>query len=662
MAKTKNKKSRLLPVSEPTKEELDLFNFKNDYLLNNPFFDFKEVKLEDFLDKMFIRPTDKGRWPFEAEQCEAYKIWRKQYENQLQVWEANGGDPENFECKNIDYSQVPEFRSNPIALYFLPKTERGTGNEIWEDGRLACVPKQRLLLKEQDDDGSISWDSIEFLRNAYFAIVSPVTFIGKNRTLQNAKWCYGIGVDLDYVGKNETETTLYYMTTIKLGKYNKFKEVHRLPIANMITNSGHGLHLYFLLETPIDIHLDAQRKLIEKLKYGLIEACWLLGKTSATLKPADIQWQGIIQGFRVPESLTKFKTVIRSFYNENSHYYTLRELNSFVKEGRFKLTEEQLTSLESGIPYDPNRITLAEAKRRWPEWYHERIELGMKPKTWTSKRHLYDYWVNLIEDLHTPITVGHRYFCLKFIAVLGRKCDIPKEAVKDTIMRQVEHMESLTPEGDNNNHFLEADAKAALEAYDDEKSMRISWKHILSRSGLAAYISELNRQNPKHTIRKGRDQETHLKRARALRDLDYPNGKWINKDGRPKADYINSKDAWKVAAWRYNNPLSTNKSACAKDTGLSRPTVRKWWGGVDELFRLTGGGHVHWRYGATPEGVGALFRDCLIADQELTDSSDDIGLEIAYNLNAENDTWNDPYTDSTFDEDILRSAENVPKD
>ena len=78
----------------------------------------------------------------------------------------------------------------------------------------------------------------------------------------------------------------------------------------------------------------------------------------------------------------------------------------------------------------------------------------------------------------------------------------------------------------------------------------------------------------KNKRNKNRGRANHLKIMNFVRDnIVYPNGDWRKGNGRKS-------QAEKVAAWRAENPESNNKSACAKDTGLSRPTVRRWWEGA----------------------------------------------------------------------------------
>ena len=73
--------------------------------------------------------------------------------------------------------------------------------------------------------------------------------------------------------------------------------------------------------------------------------------------------------------------------------------------------------------------------------------------------------------------------------------------------------------------------------------------------------------------RNGRKQEAHLIRARAVQNIDYPDGEWRNREGRPKGS---SEQRKMVIEWRKHNPEG-KKVDCVRETGLTKPTVYKWW-------------------------------------------------------------------------------------
>ena len=56
-----------------------------------------------------------------------------------------------------------------------------------------------------------------------------------------------------------------------------------------------------------------------------------------------------------------------------------------------------------------------------------------------------------------------------------------------------------------------------------------------------------------------------------LRDADYPDGSWRGNGRKAETE--------KVKKWRERNPECHNKSLCARETGLDRKTVAKWWNG-----------------------------------------------------------------------------------
>ena len=69
--------------------------------------------------------------------------------------------------------------------------------------------------------------------------------------------------------------------------------------------------------------------------------------------------------------------------------------------------------------------------------------------------------------------------------------------------------------------------------------------------------------------RNHRTQVDHLKRARAVQMVDYPNYEWA---GRPSAKHI-------VTQWRKENPKG-KKIDCNRDTKLDPKTIRKWWNDI----------------------------------------------------------------------------------
>ena len=98
----------------------------------------------------------------------------------------------------------------------------------------------------------------------------------------------------------------------------------------------------------------------------------------------------------------------------------------------------------------------------------------------------------------------------------------------------------------------------ALEAFNDSY-VTYPIDTIVERTGLKI---EKNKRN-------GRRRAEHIKLMNFVRDEINGNKDWRNIEGRPdKADIVKE--------WRENNPEG-KKIECERETGLSRPTVLKWW-------------------------------------------------------------------------------------
>lgn len=137
------------------------------------------------------------------------------------------------------------------------------------------------------------------------------------------------------------------------------------------------------------------------------------------------------------------------------------------------------------------------------------------------------------------------------------KCGISQEELERDAFGLIDIMNRK--DENKSDPFTKDDILAALEGYDS------AWYTYPIEK--MAYRSNIPIQKTK---RNGRKQEQHLAIARFIRDLgsDDENG-WINKEGAPTKQSI-------VQNWRSEHP-DGKKAACIRDTGLSKPTVYKWW-------------------------------------------------------------------------------------
>ena len=374
---------------------------------------------------------------------------------------------------------------------------------------------------------------VDEVKGAEFAVMSPVAYSGRNRTAANARWLYGIAIDLDGVEMPQLRDVFHQMNH------------DIIPKCTYCINSGHGLHLYYLLEKPVPLYKHLQDKLRE-FKYELIAKVWNR-YTSTFTEREQVQYQGIFQGFRMVGTQSKLgkRYPVKAF--ETGERVTIEYLNGYLMDKSKAVTDFHYKS----------DLSLAEARKKYPEWYEKRIVQGERRERWHVKRDLYDWWLRKIKE---GASVGHRCSCLCVLASYAVKCDIPEDELFTDAFSLLQFLDDMSD--DEHNRFTKRDILDAMQFY-QENYVTYSRREAERVSAIAMPASKRN----------GRKQAEHLERARLVQTLDYPNGAWRNKEGRPKGSGEKSKI---VEEWKQQHP-DGKKIDCERETGLSRHTVLKWW-------------------------------------------------------------------------------------
>ena len=391
--------------------------------------------------------------------------------------------------------------------------------------------------------------AFEDLRQSKFAITSPISYFGKRRAGRNARWLYAMTFDIDGVGIKQLKDLLFQMQN------------DVIPTATYICNSGNGVHLYYVFESPIPMYPQNQVYLKE-LKYALTRQLW--NRYTSTI---DVpQMQGILQGFRVVGSQSKFGEgyPVRAFRIGNGTRHTVEGLLNYLPTARL----EELKLLEK-----QSRMPLEEAKKKYPEWYERRIENGERRGRWNLNRAVYDYWLARLKG--KEITVGHRYFAIMTLAIYAKKCSgydpkkNPNPVTEEELRRDAYSLLAPFDElsVDNGNRFDSQDLEDALELYNEDY---ITFpKDDISKLTAIPIVPKIRRRD------RPMKQSDHLEEARAIRDIRQrrKGGKWTDGNGRPKGSGTAEQT---VKAWRAAHPEG-KKAECIRDTGLSKPTVYRWW-------------------------------------------------------------------------------------
>lgn len=407
---------------------------------------------------------------------------------------------------------------------------------IYEDGKyngivvsVGCGDKQTKRYTVTDELGILD----ELVKTDDFCLMSPISYAGKSRKSSNARFMYALAIDLD--GIETKEQWDFFMEQIENG-HEMLSFVWGLPKPTYLVASGTGIHIYYVFEKPIPMFQNIVEQL-EVLKKRLTWQAWTQGASSLH---DNVQYESLFQGFRVVGTITKRGERCRAF--RVGEKVTVDYLNGFVP-GEYRAEKFAYKS----------DLRLSEAKEKYPEWYQRRVVEGKPKKTWTCKKDLYDWW---IRKLTAGAEQGHRYWCIMTLATYAKKCGVPKDVLEADAYGLIPLMNTR---GDK---FTEDDVLHALEAFSDSY-ITYPIDTIVTRTGIKI---EKNKRN-------GRKQADHIKLMNFVRDEINGNKNWRDGNGRPKGSGTAEK---KVQDWRQQHP-DGRKVDCIRDTGLSKPTVYKWW-------------------------------------------------------------------------------------
>lgn len=400
------------------------------------------------------------------------------------------------------------------------KTNQGNGFIVYTEGEKKHT---RIVF---DDLAEL----YELLNNEC-AFMSPISYFGRNRTAKNARYIYALAFDLDEVGRKQIKSFFDYHV------YQK-----HYPRPTYVVNSGGGVHLYYFFKQPIPM-TPKNQKALKILKYELTTKMW----NEDTSGLEERQYQGLNQGFRLVGSRTKHGETVTAW--KTGERVTVEELAGYIPKENAR---------DVGILYRMWNSTtpLEEARKKWPEWYEQRIVMGRKKMSWTNKRALYDWWLRQAEKA----SEHHRYWYIFALTVYAAKCGVDFEELKQDAFELKDLMNEKAPD----NPFTDDDIYAALKAYDENH-----------KSFTRDEISKVTAIEIKANKRNGRTQAKHLEGARAIQNIN--NEHWRDGNGRPNQEK-------KVFECLQENPF-LRKCDVARLTGLHRNTVAKYYDKFAEFFQ-----------------------------------------------------------------------------
>ena len=397
----------------------------------------------------------------------------------------------------------------------------GIGMNVKEKGEV-----HRFVINDEHE-------KLDELIGQEFAILSPVSYFGKSRAGKYARYLYAITFDLDGVDMPQLRDTFHQMNR------------GFIPAATFVVNSGTGLHLYYVLESPVAMYPQNQ-KFLKELKYVLTRRIW----NRFTSKIEEPQVQGVLQGFRVVGSGTKLGLDYPVVAYRYGKPVSIEYLLQYVSDTNGDL--QRVTGiLEKGT------LPIEEAKKKYPDWYERRVVRGERRGRWTVKRDLYDWWLRKIE---TEIHVGHRFYGIMTLAIYAVKCSIDEDELRRDADRLMRIFDDMSYE--DSNRFTVEDVVKALEMY-NENFVTFPRADIAKYSGIPIPPNKRN----------WKKQSQHLEVARAIRDVKAKQqGKdnWWQGNGRPSKEQL-------IREYMFANPDVRKKTEIATALQIDRHTVGKFY-------------------------------------------------------------------------------------
>ncbi len=357
---------------------------------------------------------------------------------------------------------------------------------------------------------------------------------------------------------------------LQLQRFFKLFEEKRILTPSFIVNSGRGVHFYYMLDhfIKVDCKLHSTNYyLAEKIYFSLYDDV----KKKENYKKAERHWIG--QDYRVVGSLSKINEITTAWrvgpiytFDELIKYFNLKDdrkknissprqqayAKSIAKDLNLELPPEILENaneLYNFIADNKDAAYQVREKRR----QNQSKKLKKKKKgTWYRRTVWY---------LKNDIQSGYRFSSLKALAIIAFK--ERSKISRDEFLKDLDDIVSVWEHKDwGEDSFNTKNVEAIIRLYDNAIKYQNTSSGTLEE-WLGTKFSRIgNKTN-------GRTQAEHIKIMNAIRDIEYENGSWRNTEGQPKKNHI-------VQKWREENPDGT-KYQCAKDTGLSKNTIKKWW-------------------------------------------------------------------------------------
>ena len=433
--------------------------------------------------------------------------------------------------------------------------------------------------------------------------MSPISYLGRNRDEKHERFLYVFTLEIDDLitekipGKRNLRQKGLELALHQWGANNNPKwEGGWFLAPTAVTCSGKGIHCHWFLKEPAPLfggptidYVDSNGNITKRINKRRLQWKWFrqnfadyVWNNAASSSP--IQREAIGQSFRMVGSLSKDNKLVEAFWISKKRY-SIEELLGLQifgtplyrmpdrrhLEAWFDFTPKSQIDLTKQEQKEPEKLLAAKAQ--WPDWYERRIVHKQPPRQsghWHIKRDLYDWYKKQIQD---NAHVGCRYYRLYTLAQYGAKCDIPFDEVKQDCIK-IGGIFKLVGDVPLEDWEIEK----AYAAYYDYRAFESTIDFINSKAHLSI---EKNKRN-------GQKQHDHLQAdvlynkitGRKTINVCKANRELTLQTMRENGDILGRPTKQKIVAdWRAAHP-NGKKADCVRDTGLTKPTVYKWWDAV----------------------------------------------------------------------------------
>lgn len=438
----------------------------------------------------------------------------------------------------IRYYHLEDFRGK--VRNFFGKSDvlnrHSGGNQLSYYDFMAMVyegAEELLVVTANDTYTTMNEDDLlEYMKERDDVYVSPCTFIHGCYKYDTCKDVHALVIDIDNVESSVIDNILKNGT---LGK--------RIPMPTIITNSGNGLHFYYVFETKVPFFKKQRKQLNDMYRrlFGIVKSN-IYAKTD---------WHSLIQPFRLPGSLTKLNLVAVAYqFNDKWKVEDLAKRIGF-SDLEWDLSEREVLSQQEYKEHIKKLKERGELPKKKPR------KISMKRRE--GLQGLYDY---ALKRTYQKTKQNNRYRSMVALTMIGYKARIPKEELEADFVELAKHFNTI------GTVFRDKEIKKALKTYNIKaETVRsevleeyFGWEFERGRALAKKYANK-----PQRT------QEEHLKYARMIKKVKKEMGE-MNPEGRPKG---RTKEEI-VKEWQREHP-NGKKIECERETGLSRHTVLKWW-------------------------------------------------------------------------------------